>query len=229
MSPSAVLREAGSQPPASRRIRRRPSASHVLIAVAVILAFILNLLVLQDRDESVLVVIADESLPAGGRLTAAQIRLAPVGADFEGLGGLVTDSDLAAVDGWVVASPVSEGSPVGKDDLVRPGTADGLRAMSLPVGIEHAVGGNLTIGDRVDVISVADETASYIAKGLEVTDVAASGSSGIGSVSAFHVVVAVDEHQALRLAEAVATGEIEIIKSTGAESDGSEEEMRGGN
>lgn len=216
-SPSTTQREAGSLQPARRRLSRRLSASHVVIAIVVILAFVLNLLVLHDRDATSLVAIAEQPIPAGSPIEAANIRLVPVDSGFEALPGLVTETDLAQLEGWVTARPIPEGGLIERSAVVEPGSATGLRTMSLPVPVEHAAGGSVVPGDRVDVIAVVDGTAQYVAGGLEVVSVAAGSSGAIGSIAAYHVVVSVDADEALALAQAMDSGSIEIVRSTGAE------------
>lgn len=183
-----------------------------------ILAFVLNLLVLQDRSSTTLVAIADQPLATGSPLDTSTIRLVPVESSFEGLPGLVTDGELGELAGWVLARPVAAGEMVQRSAFVEPGSTAGLRSMSLPVPMEHAAGGSLVPGDRVDVISVVDERARYVAADLEVTSVSDGAvSGGIGSVSAYHVVVNVDAEEALRLAEALDVGSVEIVRSTGSD------------
>lgn len=217
MAPSSALREAGSPTPARRRSGRRPSATHVLIAVVVILAFVLNLLVLQDRSATTLVALADRPLVAGSTLEASAVRLVPVDSTFEGLDSLVTEDELSQYEGWVMARSVVAGSPLAAGDVTDPGSAPGLRSMSLPVPVEHAAGGSLVVGDRVDVISVLDGAARFIGTGLEVVSISDGDSGSIGSVSAYHVTVAVDPDQALRLAEALDAGSLELVRSTGSD------------
>lgn len=216
-SPSTTQREAGSLQPARRRIVRRLSAAHVIIAIVVVLAFVLNLLVLHDRDSTTLVAMAGQPIAAGSEIDAATLRLVPVESSFEALPGLVTEEDLGALNGWVISRSVPEGGLIETSALVEPGSASGLRSMSLPVPIEHAAGGNLVTGDRVDVISVVDGSAVFVASDLEVISVASGGSGAIGAVSAYHVIVSVDADQALQLARALDAGSVEIIRSTGAE------------
>lgn len=216
MTPSIDTREAGTSKPARRRSGRRPSATHVLIAIVVILAFVLNLLVLQDRSATTLVAIADEPLVVGSILEPGSIRLVPVDASFAGLEPLVDDEELSRYAGWVLAQSVPVGGLVASDDLVPPESATGLRTMSLPVPLEHAAGGTLVPGDLVDVISVDDGTARFIATGLEVIAISDDGSGSIGSVASHHIVVAVDAAEALRLAEALEAGSMELVRSTGA-------------
>lgn len=216
-SPSTKLREAGTSKPARRRVRRRPSATHVLIAVVVILAFVLNLLVLRDRDATTLVAVADQPLTTGSVLTTDSIRFVPVDSTFAGLDHLVTEGDLTGYEGWVLDRAIAEGGLLDTSVLVEPGDRSGLRSMSIPVEREHAAGGSLVAGDRVDVISVDDGVASFVATDLEVTGVAEQSTGSIGSIGAFHVVVSVTADQALALSAALDMESLEIIRSTGAE------------
>lgn len=197
---------------------RRLSLTHVLIAVVVILAFVLNLLVLQDRSSTTLVAIADRALTTGSPLDTSTLRLVPVESNFEGLPSLVTEEQIGEMAGWVLARPVAAGEMVQRSAFVQPGSNSGLRSMSLPVPMEHAAGGSLATGDRVDVISVVDDRARYVAADLEVISVSdGAASGGIGTISAYHVVVNVDAEEALRLAEALDAGSVEIIRSTGSD------------
>lgn len=216
VTPSTRLREAGSPQSARRRIGRRLSLNHVLIALVVILAFVLNLLVLQDRGSTTLVAVADRPLTAGSQIDPSTLRLVPVDSGFEGLPDLVTEGELAALDGWVLSRSVAAGGLIDESTFVAPGSPSGLRSMSLPVPIEHAAGGSLVAGDRIDVISVDDGTAGYVAEDLEVVMVAEGSSGGIAGVSDFHVVISVKADEALALAEALDRGSIEIIRSTGS-------------
>lgn len=217
LSPSTQRREAGSPPPARRRLGRRLSATHVVIAIVVILAFVLNLLVLQDRSSTTLVAVADRALVTGSVIDRSSIRLVPVDSDFEGISRLVTEDDLANLEGYVLTRPIPEGGLFDRPALVRPGSESGLRSMSLPVPVEHAAGGSLTAGDRVDVIAVDDDAARFVAVDLEVISVSETGSGSIGSISAYHLVVNVDADQALELAEALAAGPVEVLRATGAD------------
>jgi len=221
VSPSTEVREAGSPQPARRRFRRRLSATHVLIAIVVILAFVLNLLVLQDRGSTTLVAVANRSIAAGTTIDADSLRLVPVDSGFEALPTLVGEAELDAYAGRVASRSISEGALIERAALVGAETPSGLRAMSLPVSVEHAAGGALVAGDRVDVISVSDGTAGFAAVDLEVISVAESSSAAIGGITSYHVVVAVAADQALTLAQALDAGSLEIVRSTGAEQIGS--------
>lgn len=217
VTPPTKVREVGPQKPARRRIGRPLSGAHILIAIVVILAFILNLLVLQDRNATSLVAVADEPLAAGSTIDRGDLRLVPVDTDFEGLEELVTEDELDQLEGWVLSRTIVSGGLLDASALVEPGSNSGLRSMSLPVPIEHAAGGTLVAGDRIDVISVVDGNAEFVATDIGVLSVSEPSSSAIGSISAYHIVVSVGGQEALDLAGALDAGSVEIVRSTGAE------------
>lgn len=216
VSPSTLRREAGTSPKTARKTRRRLSTSHLLIGAVAVLAVVFNLLALQDRSATALVAVADHPITAGSVFDPGDVRLVPVAADFEGLGTLLTEAELAGYQGWVVERPVPEGGLIDVSILAEPGAPSGLRSMSLPVPVERAAGGSIVAGDRVDVISVVDGTARYVAAGIEVIGVADTDRSALAGMGSYHIVVAVDSEQALRLAEALGASSIEVVRSTGA-------------
>lgn len=215
LKPSIVTREAGTSQPATRRSRRRVSASHVLIALAVVLAFVLNILALQDRGASVLVAVADRPIPSGAVLGADMVRLVPMNADFAGVDSLVTESGLSDLLGSVISRAMEEGAVLDLASIAPAGSASGLRAMSLPVERARAAGGSLGSGDQVDVIAVYDGSPQYVVTGAEVIAVPDPGSGSFGGTD-YYVVVGVDATEALALARAMAAGRIDVVRSTGA-------------
>ncbi len=214
MSPPS--REAGTSPRAGRPVRRRLSGSHLLIGAVVVLAFVLNLVALQDRSATTLVAVADRPMSAGSTFSADMVSLVPVASDFEGLASLVTESEVAGFEGWVLDRSVRANGVLDRTILVEPAAPSGLRSMSVPVSPEHAAGGTVTVGDRVDVITVVDGMARFVAVDVSVVGVSASESGSLGSLGSYHVVVAVEPQQALALAEAIDSGSVEIVRSTGA-------------
>ena len=69
-------------------------------------------------------------------------------------------------------------------------------------------------GDLVDLIAVNDDVARFVVSGVRVLSVSGGG-SGVAAVD-HHVVVAVDASQSLAIAEALAKGAVDVIRSTGA-------------
>ena len=215
-APSTVSREAGTSQPARRPIKRRLSASHLLIGLVVVLAFVLNFLALQDRSATTLVAVADRPITAGSAFSIDSVRLVPVPEGFEGIESLVQQARLSEFEGWVVERSIPEGGLLDQSALVEPGAPSGLRSMSLPIAVAHAAGGTIVAGDRVDVISVLDGSATYVASDIEVIGSSALDGGSFGSIGDYHIVVAVDAGQALDLAGALESGSLEIIRSTGA-------------
>lgn len=215
VTPLVDTRGAGTSPVAKPSRLRHLSLSHVLIALAVVLAFTFNFLALQDRDRSVLVAVANAALDAGTTVDPGDVRFVDIDAGFEGLASLVEEDAWASVNGWVLTRPLPEGGVISLDALTRPLGGSGLRSMSVPVAREHAAGGLIEIGDVVDVISVGDDGPVYAVTGAEVVGVA-SESGGIGAVGGYFVVLAVDAAEALDLARAIDSGSIEVIRSSGA-------------
>jgi len=212
---SATARDTGPSHSKRRRPRRRLSTSHVLIGVVAVLAFVLNLLVLQDRGSTVLVAVADRHIAEGSALTADSLRLVPVDADFDALESMVLEEHISDFEGWIATRSLEAGDLVLNSEIIEPGMTSGMRTMSLPVDPEHAAGGSLVVGDRIDVISVVDGDARFVVANVRVTGVAAS-ESGSFSSSSYYVVVGVEGHQALLLAKALEDGPLEVIRATGA-------------
>ena len=214
-APSMVAREAGTSHPARRLVKRRLSASHVLISLVVVLAFVLNFLALQDRTATTLVAVADQPIAAGSNFTVGSVRFVPIPAGFEGIESMVNESELSNYEGWLLERSVKAGGLLDPSMFVEPGAPSGLRAMSVPVAISHAAGGTITAGDRVDVISVSDGSAVYVVSDIEVIGIS-DVDGGSFTVGEYHIVVAVDADQALDLAAAIEADSLEIVRSTGA-------------
>lgn len=217
VSQTSGLREAGTSQPARRASKRRLSGTHLLIGAIAVLAIALNFLALQNRDATVLVAVADRPLSVGASFAPDQVRLVEAPADFEALDTLLGDQSVGRYDGWILAHAVPEGGLIDQTALIEPGAVDGLRSMALPVEVEHAAGGTIGPGDVVDVISVVDGAAAYVATGIEVIGVAEDDSTSFGTIGQYHLVLAVDAGQALSLAEAIDAGSTEVVRSTGAQ------------
>lgn len=216
-TPSIFTREAGTSTAKHRPARRRLSPSHVLIGLVALLAGVFNYLALQGREATTPVAVAATDIGAGTTFTAELVRLVPIASDFAGLDHLLDEPGLARFDGWMVARPLATGEPVTLSDLVPAGPGNGAMTMSIPVPVEHAVGGILTVGDRIDVLAVVEGTAEFVARGLEVMAVADTQSGGLAGSTPYHLVVAVTADEALSLAVAIDRGSFEVLRSTGAD------------
>jgi Flp pilus assembly protein CpaB len=221
-TPSVKVREAGTSKPIRRSPRRRLGLSHILVGVVAVLAFVFNFLALQNRDATVMVALADQPIAVGTAMTADLIRLEPISAGFSGIDHLVTEDDLSDLEDAIVGRSVAEGELIDRSALVIGRASDGSRSMSIPVTVEHAAGGALTMGDRVDVISMVSDAPAFVATDLEVIAVAERAQSGLSGSGSYFIVVAVTADEALALADAIDNGSIEVIRSTGATVSGEE-------
>lgn len=202
-------------------IRRRPwwsrvSAGQVFMVVAGILAFVTNFALLRGRDESVMVAVAARDINQGVAFSGDAVRMVEMDASDEILDTLVTADSVSRLEGRIVGVPLQAGELLNRSDLRAASAPLELRALSIGVDPQHAVGGAITVGDRVDVIAVDDKAARYVLVGAEVLAVPSTERRGLTGGGSFYVVVAVDAQQALEVSLAMRTGSIEVVRSTGA-------------
>lgn len=199
------------------RILTRLSFGHIVMIVAGLLAFLLTFSLLRAREQTFQVAVAARDIPAGTPVDAGSFRLAEVRLGDDLLATLLQPEDLDGVTGWVASATIRAGDLVSRNDLRPFAAPGGLGAMSIPIEREHAVGGALAPGDRVDVIEVRDGDARYLVQGAEVLAVGSRDSGGFveGSIGAFSVTIAVDSQVALDIARAIREAGVEIVRTTG--------------
>ncbi|MEZ5407249.1 MAG: Flp pilus assembly protein CpaB [Acidimicrobiales bacterium] len=204
--------------PRRRKARERISLGHLFMIAAALLAFVLVVSVLQDRSKTTEVLVARTDIQPGSAITPDQVRQVamPAGSDLAAsMAGL---GDLAG-GGAIAAQRIKAGDPVTLTAIAPRTDNDGLRAMSIPIERAQAVGGELAPGDRIDVISVTGSSATYVASNLEVLKTQnqqGTGALGSSALTDYYVTVAVDGQTALAIALAQQTGEVSILRSTGA-------------
>lgn len=197
--------------------RRRPGSVLAPMLVAGLLLGLATYMTLRDQDATYRVVVAAAELRAGSVVSADSFRLVETKVADELAAGLLHADDLARVDGWVAANSVTADELVSRSDL-RPASAPHeLRAMSLPIERERAAGGDISRGDRIDVVAVIEGQPLYVAADLEVLAAASDRNEGaLASPGRFFVTVAVDENTALALARALEVGAVTVLRSTGS-------------
>lgn len=198
-----------------RRLARL-SLGHLIMIVAGLLAVATNLALLRSVDERVLVAVVGRDIRSGSVITSQDLRLTGVAADVAILDLLVTEAEASELAG-VAVRDLRAGDLVLQSDVAPSAAPDGRRAMSIPIDPQHAVGGDIATGDRVDVVAVREGIASFVLVDVEVLAVAGAGAGPLGANRDFFVTVAVSDHQALELAEALETASLEVVLSTGAE------------
>ena len=165
------------EPVPSRNPLSRLSFGHVIMIAAGLLAFLLNVALLSSSDETVEVLVAANAISAGSRLVVADIRFEQIAADSPFVDRILNNDSVQSLLGQIVTRDIVVGAPLLADDLRPSAAPDAGRAMSIPLVPTRAVAGDVRRGDRVDVISVVDGEAIYIATGIEVLAVAESAPS----------------------------------------------------
>lgn len=203
-------------------IARRPfwarvSAGQIVMILAALAAFVLNINVLRSQEAVTMVAIATEDLVPGTELKPGMVEFVALDAENPVIDRLLTEPGFDAAVGKVLTTEVRAGEFVSAATLAEQATDSNLRAMTIPVDAAHAGGGSLIDrGDLVDVISVMNGVARYVVTGARVLEVPVTESGGLVGASDYFVVVAVDADTALAIAEALQADSIEIVLSTGA-------------
>lgn len=194
----------------------RLSAAHLLMVLAAVLAFAVNLVVLRSHDETVAVVAMATEVATGATVTPADFQAVEVDVSPQVLGALLIWEQVGELSGKVAARTLLPGELASRAAFIDPASGAGRRAMSVPIDPAHAVGGAIVAGDRIDLIHVGEAGATYVIVDAEVLTVNLVDRASLGGSAAFSVVIAVESSDALAVAAAIRDGEIEIVRSTGA-------------
>jgi Flp pilus assembly protein CpaB len=184
--------------------------------LAAILAFATNLMVLRGQETTRPAVVATGRIEAGRVIQVGDLAVAEVDVDDSLFATLLPGGQSSAFVGMVATRSIESGHLLSVDDLRPAAAPSSQRALSIPIEIEHAVGGGLVAGDRIDLISVSGTGSEYILTGAEVLEVPSTTRGSLTGATGFFVVVAVDDEEALAVATAIRSGEIEIARSTGS-------------
>lgn len=199
-----------------RRVKTRFGTAHLVAVVAGLVTAVLLLSWTRGQDEVVPVLVAAEEIRAGALLDSSDLRLTEIAADSAVVPALLSGAELEAVSGQVATRSIAPDEPILRSDL-RPVVAEGgRRAMSFPLPQANAVGGDLVVGDEVDVLVVTDEGTRFVAENIPVLAVPEGSESGlVAGSSAWWVVLAVEDRDALEIADAVEHGTVYLLRSTG--------------
>ncbi len=204
------------RPAGGRRVTERVTTSMVVGVVLALLAFVLVAAVLRDRRAMTTGLVPRERIPAGAVITPAMVDTVEFPASVPFAASLLSADSLDA--GLVAGRTLEPGEPV-----TRSAAGDGVarvvgRVMSIPIASWGDVGGELVVGDQIDVIDTRDAPV-YVVQGAAVVDRAAGDGSG-GGLSAgtrLWVSIEVTGDEALTVAGVIDAGDFVIVRSTGAE------------
>jgi Flp pilus assembly protein CpaB len=169
-----------------------------------------------SRTRSSQVVVAARNLPAGTRLSPSDLRLVKLSAGQSLLAQFVPASAEPALLGRRLAAPLLAGLPVGRASLAAPGA--GLAAFTLTVPALHALGGNLTVGDRVTVLATFTSqtgaaSARVLARNLTVLSIGQPPAGLDANSTTVPVTVALSNPSiASALALANSAGKIDLLR-----------------
>jgi Flp pilus assembly protein CpaB len=92
--------------------------------------------------------------------------------------------------------------------------------MSFPIPRSRAVGGAIDVGDRVDVLAVQHTTgrSGYVATNVPVLAFSSREAGPLQGSDDASIMIAVDSAAAARIASALETGTITLVRATGASS-----------
>jgi pilus assembly protein CpaB len=190
------------------------------MTLAALFALVLNLAILSGDNDAVEIVVAAEDIAAGTRITALHLSSSRVPANDLVTARFLVADEASLTVGMMATRPIAAGAPLLHSDLLSVANPTGLRAMSIPIDQTRAVAGHIERGDLVDVVLVVDGTATYVAVAIEVLEVPPEDANALGARSVYAPTVAVDGTQALRIAAALDTGEVHLVRSTGAAAPG---------
>ncbi len=200
-----------------QRLHSTFSLAHLLMVVAGLVTFVAIAVVLRDRAAVLEVVVASEALDEGSPIARAPLGVVEISANdplasfFVAAGTDVTDQFLSR--------PVAKGEPLLLSDLQAADDAPGRRTMTLSVDQLVLSGLGLRLGDRVDLIATSSDGASgFVVADVEVVRLPASEAlPGFGAAAgASWLTIEVSEPQALAIASANATADVDVVRSSGA-------------
>lgn len=160
-----------------------------------------------------------EDLPQGSVLGPEHLR--PVEVRLPGdLQARYVPAD-EQITGSILGKAVLEGELVPRSWIGEKTDTSPGRAMTVPVTPEHAVGGELRAGDRVDIFATFDPgdvraRTTLLARDIEILNVVTAGGFALDEEAAVGITVAVSPDEAVRLAFAIRTGEIDVVRILGA-------------
>lgn len=210
---SVVLAE---QPAPRRRLTSRIGILHVVAIASGLLAFLLILMWMRAGQELVTVAVAGDTIRAGTIVPPGSVEFVEVSADAAFDGRMLSPEEANRLQGSVATREINPGEPILDTDLRGIDLPAGSRAMSVPLDPNRAAGGDVAVGDRVDLVGTDDTGARYVAVGLAVLGVPGEQASTFGATNAYAVTVAVDDAEALAIAAAVDNGTVHLLRSTGA-------------
>jgi len=205
-------------PARGRALASRVSTGHVVMVLAGVLGALLTLSAVRSADHTRPMLAAARDIPPGTVITADELRVTRVHVATDVASTLLDASAEADARGHVALERIPAGALVTRAAVRESTHGAAPRAMSFPIPRSRAVGGALGAGDRVDVLAVTRNTgrSGYVATDAAVLAFSSRDSGPLQDSGDASVTLAVDAAAAARIASALETGTITLVRATGA-------------
>jgi len=161
------------------------------------------------------VAVAKQDVKAGTKLTADMLELKEIT-------GKITDDnikDLSVLEGQILSEDVKAGSPVTKSRTlglryINLDIPQGMRAITIPVSYIQGLASYITVGSKIDVISVKkNDNPEFIVQGVKIISLEGQNVAGSEAPSskADAVTLLVPVNTVPRLVDAMANGKLQVI------------------
>ena len=202
-----------------RGFSSRVSTGHVVMVLAGALGVLLTLSVLRSADSTQPVLVAAHDLAPGTVISDRTVNVSRVHVEASVLATLFGADQVSALSDHIVTTTVHQGELIARGVVSAVDARTSTRVMSFSIARARAVGGRLSIGDRVDVLAVDHDsgTARYVLTNTQI--VAIEGRSGgalSGASDDVTITLVVDRTTAPKLAAAIDSGTVTLVRSTGA-------------
>lgn len=199
-----------------KRVWTRFGTAHLIAVVAGLVTAVLLLSWTRGQEEMTSVLLAANDIRAGTIIETTDLQIAEVSSDPTVVAAVYPADSLDGLVGQVASRSISQSEPILRTDVRPVAAEEGLRAMSVPLPLANAVGGDLAVGDEVDVLVVREPGTRFVAEAVQVLALPDGEASGlVGAASAWWVVLAVEDTEALEIADGVENGSVYLLRSTG--------------
>ncbi|MQB00420.1 MAG: hypothetical protein GEU78_09040 [Actinobacteria bacterium] len=204
--------------PAARRVSRPTwiNARTVLGVTLFAVAFVGGRQVLSDAGATISVLVATRDVARGEVVHSSDLRF--VGADLPSDVLATYATSIRDLEGAVATRAIHSGELLSREWFAGAGDPVGQgRSMTVPVSPDHAVGGDLRPGDVVDVYATFDAgdvraRTSLLVREAEILHIVSSEGVVIGDRGMVGVTLSVSPGEAGRLAFAIRTSELDLVR-----------------
>lgn len=201
-----------------RALTSRVSTGHVVMVIAGLLGALLTLSALRAANDTRPVLVAAHEIVPGTVIDGRSFRASNIHADARVLATLFDANAADDLRGQIAVARIPSGSLATHDDIRAVAAGEAPRAMSFPIPVARAVGGALVAGDHVDVLSVQHNTgrSKYVATDATVLAFSNHGGGALQGSDDASITLAVEPEVAARIASALETGSVTLVRATGA-------------